>query len=119
MARINSSFAQGSAYSVENFNTAGWDQQDFYVLLGHGLIDNPKFEVDSNGHSKPIRGSVESRTLEVYIAGICADKVKLPADYELPILQDMSLIRLINPTAYVNRYGNYYFRAEGVIAAND
>lgn len=114
MARAVKGVTQGNGYTFEKYQEGGWDQIPIFALVGQGLIINPVFEKGTDGRNHPVPDSVESLTLEIYIKGVGADKVKLPADYKLPKFDDLAQIKLVSPTAYVNRYGDYYFRASGV-----
>lgn len=81
-----------------------------HLLLGSGLSQQPEYV---NG--KPT-GKIANTRLEFYLEGVGADKIKLPADYQLDdSIKDFDQIEFINPEA-IQVKNNVYFRAEGVKA---
>lgn len=99
------------------FNTGGYSATKYsdligdnkvHVLIGSGAIKQPKF-VDG----KPT-DQIDATKIGIYIEGIGADTVKLPADFELSTtIKDMDEVILDNPEACeVNN--NVYFRASGI-----
>ncbi|AOT55863.1 hypothetical protein [Weissella soli] len=114
MVRPVKGVTTGNGYTFAKYEEGGWDQIPIFALVGQGLIVNPVFEKGGDGKQHPVPDSVESLTLEIYIKVVGADKVKLPADYKLPKFDDVAQIKFVSPTAYINPYGDYYFRASGV-----
>lgn len=102
---------------ISAFNTGGYSAEKYrdligdnpvHVLIGSGAIKQPKF-VDGKPTDK-----IDATKLGIYIEGVGADTVKLPADFDLPTtIKDMDEVTLDNPEACEVK-NNVYFRASGI-----
>lgn len=84
------------------------DNHPIHILIGEGATPQVEFK-----DGKPT-GNINSVRVEFYIEGVGADRVKLPADFEIdPKIKDFDVIELVNVEAVeVNR--NVYFRADDI-----
>lgn len=99
---------QNGGYSNAKFIDLVGEDRDVFALLGAGPIATPKF-VDH----KPTQ-EIDSIKIEVYLKGLGADRVKLPATFELdPSIKDMQKIELVNPQA-CEVGNNVYFKADDI-----
>lgn len=102
---------------ISAFNSGGYSAEKYrdligdnpvHVLIGSGAIKQPKF-VDGKPTDK-----IDATKIGIYIEGVGADTVKLPADFELSTtIKDMSEVTLENPEACEVK-NNVYFRASGI-----
>lgn len=101
-----SNFSSGG-YSTDKYNDLVGNKK-VHILIGRGLIPQQKF-VDGKRTDE-----IDAMKVGIYIEGVGADMVKLPATFELESgIKDMSVIQFDNPEACDVR-GNIYFRASGI-----
>lgn len=98
---------QNNGYSGE-FAEKCLGDNNVRLLKGAGATKQPEYK---NGQPT---GEIGSTRLEIYIENVGADKVKLPADFDLDeSIKDFSLIELVNVEA-IQVKNNIYFRADDI-----
>lgn len=82
------------------------------ILLGDGL--RKRYVYVNDKKTNDIRNMIAM----CYYPGHGIQQVFLPAAYtQFPKeLEDMAEVELVNPTAYINRYGQVYVQADGLKA---
>lgn len=104
---------------ASNFQTGGYSEAKYqelvgerqaYLLMGSGPVATPKF-VDKRPTEE-----IDSIKVEIYLEGLGADRIKLPANFKLnSSIKDMQPVELINPQA-CEVGNNVYFKADDIKA---
>ena len=106
--------AKYNGYSAESFNNYFGKDVSIFLLTGNGI--SPAFGYDKE--AKKSTKEVVGRYLETYFKGFGVQRVKLPKDFNIDGIKDLSQIELVDPEACeVNR--QIFVRANGIKEVKD
>lgn len=105
---------RASNFRIGGYSDGKWKElvgdRKVHLLIGSGPVATPKF-VDKRPTEE-----IESIKVEIYIEGLGADRIKLPANFQLnESIKDMQLVELVNPQA-CEVGSNVYFKADDIKA---